>query len=181
MQDFNKAIALDPHSLQAYSNLAGYYFYKKDPKKAEEVYRQAIANNPDASIPYLRLAGLLLQEGRKQDAEDVVQQLRIKQPSSADVAAAIGDFYLAARNSDAALKEYQRGLNYDPKNSHLQVRTLELLINGGRFDEATKMTDRLLKENPGDITAACPRPLALHPGQHPGSHHGVARSGERRA
>ena len=51
VQDFNKAIALDPHSLQAYSNLAGYYFYKKDPKKAEEIYRQAIANNPDASIP----------------------------------------------------------------------------------------------------------------------------------
>ena len=59
----------------------------------------------------------MLQEGRKQDAEEVVQQLRIKQPTSADVAAAIGDFYLAASNPDAALKEYQRGLNYDPKNS----------------------------------------------------------------
>ena len=32
--------------LAAYANLAGFYLYKKDPKKAEEVYRLAIQNNP---------------------------------------------------------------------------------------------------------------------------------------
>ena len=49
---------MDPHSLAAYANLAGFYLYKKDAKEAEEVYRDEIANNPDSPVPYLRLAGL---------------------------------------------------------------------------------------------------------------------------
>ncbi len=94
-KDFRKAVETDPHSLAAYANLAGYYLYKKDAKKAEEIYRDEMANNPDSPVPYLRLAGLLLREGRKDEGEAIVQQLRTKQPSSADVASAIGDFYLA--------------------------------------------------------------------------------------
>ena len=93
-------------------------------------------------MPYLRLAGLLLREGRKDEADAVVQQLRSKQPSSAEVASSIGDFYLAGRNIDGALKEYQRGLSYDPKNQMLQVRVLETYINSGRIDEAQKMVDQ---------------------------------------
>ena len=53
----------------------------------------------------------MLREGRKDEA-NVIQQLRDKQPSSAEVASAIGDYYLAARNPDAAIKEYQRGLSF---------------------------------------------------------------------
>ena len=49
-------------------------------------------------------------------AKPSFSNLRNKQPSSAEVASAIGDFYLASRNPDAALKEYQRGLSFDPKN-----------------------------------------------------------------
>ncbi len=139
--------------MPAYGNLAGYYLYKKDPKKAEEVYRLAIQNNPDSPIPYLRLAGLMLHENRKADGELVIQQLRDKQPTSADVALAIGDYYLASRNTEGAIKEYQRGLNYDPKNSDLQVRLLETYVNTGKIEDATKMTDSMLKEKPGDLTA----------------------------
>ena len=69
------------------------------------------------------------------------------------MAAAIGDYYLAARNPDAAIKEYQRGLTYDPKNEELQLRLLETLLNTGKIDDATKMTDRMLKDNPGDVMA----------------------------
>lgn len=151
--DMRKAISLDPHKLPAYANLAGYYMYMKDPKKAEEVYRLAIQNNPDSPAPYLRLAGLLLHEDRKAEGELVIQQLRDKQPTSAEVATAIGDYYLASRNPDAAIKEYQRGLNYDPKNEDLQLRLLETYLNTGKIDEATKMTDSMLKDKPGDVMA----------------------------
>ncbi len=30
---------------------------------------------------------------------------------------------------------------------------LETMLNTGKIDDATKLSDRLLKENPGDITA----------------------------
>jgi tetratricopeptide (TPR) repeat protein len=152
-QDMRKAISLDPHKLPAYANLASFYFYTKDPKKAEEVYRLAIQNNPDSPTPYLRLAGLLLHEDRKADSEQIIQQLRDKQPTSAEVASSVGDYYLAARNPESAAKEYQRGLNYDPKNQDLQLRLVETWLNTGKIDEASKMADSMLKDKPGDVVA----------------------------
>ena len=52
---------------------------------------------------------MLLQEKRLADAETVMGNLRNRLPKNADVAGAIAEFYLAARNPDAAIKEYQRG------------------------------------------------------------------------
>ncbi len=43
----------------------------------------------------------MLHEGRKADGEQVIQQLRDKQPTSADVAMAIGDYYLGGKKSTA--------------------------------------------------------------------------------
>jgi tetratricopeptide (TPR) repeat protein len=152
-EDMRKAISIDPQKLPGYANLAGFYLYKKDPKKAEEVYRLAIQNNPSSPAPYLRLAGLLLHENRKADSDLVIQQLRDKEPASAEVAGAVGDYYLALRNPDGAIQEYRRGLSYDPKNQELQLRLLETLLSTAKIDEASKMTDDMLKERPGDIMA----------------------------
>ncbi len=152
--DLRKAVSVDPKATQAYYALANFYLNKKDPKKAEDVLREAIQNAPpEDPMPYLRLASLMLREGRKSDGELVVQQLRNKQPNSAVVAAAIGDYYLALRDPQDAIKEYQRGLSLDPKNPDLQLRLLETEINTGKIEDATKLTDQLLKENPGDIMA----------------------------
>ena len=153
-EDLHKAITVDPKAMQAYFALANFYLNKGDAKKAEEVLRSAIQNAPpNDPSPYLRLAGLMLHQGRKAEGEQVVAQLREKQSSSAPVAAAIGDYYLATRDSQDAIKEYQRGLNLDPKNQELQLRLLETMISSGKMDDATALTDRLLKENPGDIMA----------------------------
>src|SRR5208283_4530629 len=153
-EDLRRAISIDPKATQAYYTLANFYMYKGDPKKAEEVLRLAIQNaTPDDPVPYLRLAGLMLREGHKADGEQVVQQLRDKQPKSAVVAAAIGDYYQASRNPEAAIKEYQRGLALDAKNQELQLRLLEIMLNTGKIDDATQLTDRLLKDNPGDVMA----------------------------
>jgi tetratricopeptide (TPR) repeat protein len=153
-EDLRKAITVDPKSMPPYYALANFYMAKGDPKKSEEVLRSAIQNaSANDPAPYLRLAGLMLRQGHKAEGEQVVQQLREKQASSALVAAAIGDYYLASRDSQNAIREYQRGLNLDPKNTDLQLRLLETMISSGQIDDATKLTDRLLKENPGDIMA----------------------------
>jgi tetratricopeptide (TPR) repeat protein len=153
-QDLHKAISVDPKAMAAYYALSSFYTNKGDSKKAEETLRLAIQNAPPEDPgPYLRLAALLLREGRTADGEQVVQQLREKQPNSAVVAVAIGDYYLASRDNNAAVKEFQRGLNIDPKNQDLQLHLLETLIGDGKIDEANALTDKLLKDNPGDILA----------------------------
>ena len=149
--DFRKAITLNPKNLEGYANLSRFYQYKQDLPKAEQVLQEGIKNNPDAPANYLRLAALLLQEKRVADAETVVQNLRNQLPKNADVAGAIAEFYLAARNPDAAIKEYQRGLTIDPKNQHLQVSLAETYMMTGHIEEATKLDDQILKGKANDV------------------------------
>ena len=149
--DFKKAISLDPKNLEGYANLSRFYQYKQDLPQAEQVLRESIKNNPDAPANYLRLAGLLLQQSRPQDAETVIQNLRNQLPKNTDVAGAIAEFYLAARNPDAAIKEYLRGLSIDPKNNRLQIALAEAYLMSGRIEEATKLDDQILKGKPHDV------------------------------
>ena len=56
--------------MQAYTNLAGFYLNKEDPKKAEESLPHGNPQQPRlVRWPYLRLAGLLLQEGARPTAK----------------------------------------------------------------------------------------------------------------
>ena len=113
--------------------------YKKDAKKAED-------DLSPGDREQSRLAGALPAPGWFDDAgrpqgrcaKRWSSSCAPNSPPSADVASAIGDFYMAARNPDAALKEYQRGLTFDPKNQQLQVRVLETMLNTGKIDDATR-------------------------------------------
>ena len=100
---------------------------------------------------YLRLAGMLLQQKRTADAETVVGNLRNRLPKNPDVAGAIAEFYLAARNPDAAIKEYQRGLSIDPKNEKLTIALGEAYLMSGHIEEATKIDEQILKNKPNDV------------------------------
>src|ERR1019366_3150999 len=149
--DFRKAISLNPKNLEAYSNLSRFYQYKQEPAKAEEILQEGIKNDPDSPANYLRLAAMLLQEKRMADAETVIGNLRNRLPKNTDVAGAIAEFYLAARNPDAAIKEYQRGLSIDPKNERLTIALAEAYLMSGHIDEVTKLDEKILKDKPNDV------------------------------
>ena len=174
--DFRQAITIDPKSQQAYANLASYYQLQKQPDKAEQVLREAVKNNPDAPANYLRLAGLLLFQKRQDDSNKVLQQLRDSQPNSADVALAIGDFYIASRNPQAAIKEYERGEGLKGKTDEVKAKLVEVLLDTGQVDQATKLNDQMLKDKPNDIgTRVMHARLLAIQGKTPGGHHGTPR------
>jgi len=151
--DFRKAITLDPKNLEGYANLSRYYQFKNEPEKAIEVLQLGIKNNPDAAANYLRLAALYYAMNRKNDSEAVIQQLRNTKPSSGDIAGEIAAFYLAERNPEAAIREYNRGLSVDPKNDKLKTALVEIDMMSGHVDEAQKLNDEILKEKPNDVAA----------------------------
>ena len=149
--DFRKAIALNPKNQEAYSNLSRFYLYKKQLPQAEAVLQEGIKNDPDSPGNYLRLAAMLQQQGRTADAETVITNLRNHLPKNADVAGALAEFYMASRNPDAAIKEYKRGLEIDPKSERLQLALIETYMMTGHIDEARKMDEQILKDKPNDV------------------------------
>lgn len=86
----------------AYYNMGEEYRRRKDPAKAEAMYRKAIAINDRYAAPYLRLALLQGEKGQRKDAVRTLEACVAASPSYAAGWMDLGRAYLAVgRKSDA--------------------------------------------------------------------------------
>ena len=145
-----KAVSLNPKFVPAYTNLANLHQLNKQPAEAEQVLRAAISTIPDGTLLYLDLAALLANQGKKSDSEAVLERLRKQVPKSADAAQAIGDFYIARREIDRAVAEYQRGLSISSNNLELKKRLEDVYLTTGRTKQAADVDQQLMKDSPKD-------------------------------
>jgi len=133
--------------------LANFYRLRQQPPEAEQVLKDGVEHNPDALPLYINWADLLYAQQKKEAAEATLGGLRDRQRDSAEVAIAIGDFYVQRGQTDKATVEYRRGLQVAPKNLEIQKRMVELFLITGRYDEAAKLNDGLLRQGPKDLGA----------------------------
>ena len=145
-----QAIALDPKSVQASIDLANLYQLNQLPSEAEQVLRRAIATAPDASLLSLNLAALLARQGRTEDSEAVLANLRKQSKDSADVAQAIGDFYIARKETNGAIAEYRRGLTISTHNVELKKRLEDVYLTTAQTKLAADLDRELMKDSPKD-------------------------------
>ncbi|MCU0535821.1 MAG: tetratricopeptide repeat protein [Hydrococcus sp. Prado102] len=68
IEDFNKAIQLDPNQAEAFNYRGTSYFWLKDYQKAMADYNQAIRLDPNLAIAYYNRAYVRLEMGDKQGA-----------------------------------------------------------------------------------------------------------------
>lgn len=145
-----KAISLNSKFVQAYANLSNLYQLNKQPSQAEQVLRQGISNVPDGRLLYLDLAAVLSSQGRSQDGAAIIDNLRKQDPKSADTALAIGDFYLAEKETVRAIAEYRRGLSISANNTAIEKRLEDVYLTTGDAMAAAELDKKLLKELPDD-------------------------------
>jgi len=145
-----KAISLNAKFVQAYSNLANLYQLNRQPLDAEQVLRQGISSVPDGRLLYLDLAALLWSHSRDQDAAAVIDSLRKQDPESAETAQAIGDFYLAQKDTDRAIAEYRRGLSISANNTAIEKRLQDIYLTIGQAKPAADLNNKLMKDSPND-------------------------------
>ena len=149
-QYLRKAISVDQHSVQAYTDLVNFYRVRGDVPRAEQVFQEAINQNPNAITLYIAGADLLYSESKTDDAESVLSKLRQQQQASADVAVAIGDFYFQRKQTGQALQEYQRGMTLAPKNLEIQKRAEDLYLMTNEITKAAELDKELAKQKRRD-------------------------------
>jgi tetratricopeptide (TPR) repeat protein len=145
-----KAISLNSKFVQAYANLSNLYQLNKQPSEAEQVLRQGISNVPDGRLLYLDLAAMFSSEGRGEDAAAVIDNLRKQDPESAETAQAIGDFYLAQKETDRAIAEYRRGRTISANNTAIEKRLLDVYLTTSQARPAADLDKKLMKDSPND-------------------------------
>jgi tetratricopeptide (TPR) repeat protein len=147
-----KAIAVDPKSIQAYTDLANFYRLQNRVPEAQQVLRDGIAKNPDGIPLYLDSVSILVSQDKADEAEVLLGNLRAAIPNSTDATVAIGDFYFHRQETDKALTEYRRGLALSPKNIDIEKRMQDLYIATNQQQLAIDLDHELMKEVPKDVT-----------------------------
>lgn len=150
---FKKAIELNSKSIQPLVVLGNFYQSQKRTGDAEQQYRDAIALDPKVMEPREALARLLLLEGKKADAEEVLKQANRDLPHEPGSFLALSNFYYATGDLDKAVDEYDALYRERPKDLQIKKRYIELLILAKRIDEARKLNDEILKNDPNDENA----------------------------
>ena len=134
-----------------YDALYYYYVRNNHPELGEELLKKKIENNPKQGPFLLQLALHYYMANRKPEMSATLARLTSDPKTYPDGHLEAGDFYLRIRDLNDALQQYDLGQKEDGKNKRTyQKRMVEVLGTEGKHDEATKIVDALLKQDPKD-------------------------------
>lgn len=160
-----ECVTLEPQNLQWRVNLAGFLMRTNQLDKAEKVLRTAIEQDPKDAGRRMLLVEFL--STAKKDDKAAEQELLngIKEiPDSSALRFGLAALYEQLKDPTKAMDVYRDIISrYEEKPEGLRARDklATLLSLQGKQDEADKLTDQVLKENPTDNNALMARARSL--------------------
>jgi cellulose synthase operon protein C len=151
--NLKKAADLAPKVMNIQLALGGFYQSHNRFPEAEKQFNQAISVAPADPTPREALVRLYMAEGKKDEAENLLKQSRKDFPDNSEGYRLLGDFYFATGDLDKAVTEYTSLYADHPRDIQVKKNYIQLLILKNRLDEATKLNEEILKENPREVDA----------------------------
>jgi tetratricopeptide (TPR) repeat protein len=109
-------------ALNKYQLLIDTYIVRNEPRQAIDVYRRLIELSPDTINARSRLADLLKNDGRTEEAAEQI--------------ALVAATYFRMGQTNKALEEYRRGVQWAPNNALLRAQYGESLLKLERYEAA---------------------------------------------
>jgi tetratricopeptide (TPR) repeat protein len=137
-----------------YVELFRLYSTEKRSSDAESILKSAIQNLPKEYQFRTLLAGYYYSQGNRAQMTSVLEGIKSHFKDFPDAYLTAGDFYARISDDASALREYQQGQSLDPKRrAEYDKRMVEILIRGGKKEEAYSKVLEMLKANPKDADA----------------------------
>lgn len=148
-----------------YDLLLSEYVRSNRPAEAEAILKLKVANHPKQSLPLIQLAGFYARAGRREDMRAALERLTSNPKDYPDAYRRVGDFYLAMREFDTAVRYYQQGAKAHPgQATTFQLLMAEALVAQGKPADASRVVDQVLKEKPNhDVAKAIRASLMIDP------------------
>lgn len=132
----------------------------KDLAGAEQILKTKHANNPSDAGTSLELARFYAGSSREGDMKAVLKQMLDNPKAFPQAPLQVGDFYALLRRWDEARQLYEQGAQANSgKGKEAQrvtylKRVADVWIVQGKSEEAYRVVDEILKEQPGDEGAS---------------------------
>jgi len=114
IQAYQKAIELNPASIEAYNNLGIIYQELGDFGRAVEAYQKAIEIHPQYEKAYNNLGILLFLKGRLEEATEAFQKALAINPNNVESLINLGVLFRKQGQSEKGIDSYQRALAIHP-------------------------------------------------------------------
>ena len=105
IENYGKAIGLDPVFAPTYFKMGWCYVQKKEWKKAEEVYKKAVYWNPGFVQSYINLANVYYMQNKYPEALEVYEQALALKPDDERLKGIVGRLGLAMAAKEKSIKE----------------------------------------------------------------------------
>jgi tetratricopeptide (TPR) repeat protein len=147
-------IARQKADYRVYDSLWRYYYGTGHSDQAEQVRKQETAAKPNDAQSWLRLASHYATVKNRPEMINALHHLTSDTKTFPNAYMQVGDFYYSNYDLKDAVDEYQQGLKADSSNKMMYLKkSAEALSLEGKYDEASKLVDEALKEDPKDSEA----------------------------
>lgn len=135
---------------------------------AEAILKLRNANNPADALALLQLAQFYGATKREADMKAALDKLVSNPKTFPDAYRSVGDFYFRNRDLAKAVQYYSEGKKANPsQGSAFDKRTAEAYIAQGKGDDALKLLEAVIKQDPKDSDAIAMRASLLLRGGKP--------------
>jgi tetratricopeptide (TPR) repeat protein len=147
------ALTIDPKYIPAIQALAELDESSGKWADAEQQLRHVIELNSKGVEPRLQLALLYYSQHRNLEAEQVMTQAKKDLARAGDHYRILGEYYNDVGDADKALAEFASISEAHPEDLTTREDYIRLLLGHNEFEQAAKLNDAILKENPNDSGA----------------------------
>jgi cellulose synthase operon protein C len=151
--NFKNVLQLNPKATKARLAYAEFCGARGRLQEAEQQIRTAIDTDPTDTDARAALARLYVIEGKKDAAEAFLKQVKRDFPDNSVGYRMLGDFYFAVGDIPQATSEYSSLYHDHPQDPRVKSNYVQLLIVSNRLDEARRLDDEILKDNPNSEDA----------------------------
>jgi Tfp pilus assembly protein PilF len=116
IKHLEKAVELSPQFTAAWNQLGTIAYLSKEPKKAEEYFREALRQEADSYAPLVNLGGALLAQDRVEEAHVINLRAVQMRPEDALAHSQLGRSYFSLGELDGAQMHLKVAKTLDPKH-----------------------------------------------------------------
>jgi membrane associated rhomboid family serine protease/Flp pilus assembly protein TadD len=143
----------EPAFAPGHELLAKVYFSKRQYPEAIAAMQKAYAADPDNITYQKELGTTFLQLGMLGEATTFFQHLREQKPKEAFAHFGLGHVFLAKRQYDNAIPEFQEALVLEPKMPGAALSLAQAQLQAGHFADAQATYRSILAQDPDDERA----------------------------
>ena len=153
IQDFQRALQIDPDFLIALGNLGNAYRQQKRWKDAQDVFRRILELNSEDPEANYGLGMVFAQLNDTDHAYEYLQKALAARPAYPEALNNLGVLYLRTRRREDAEKSFQESIRVAPAFDQAYLNLARVYAIAGDTQKARAVLLQLLKQHPGHAQA----------------------------